>query len=129
MKNISSMQVNSLESRWKVNVAQKQNRAYEDSYQMKNIGHYEYLAVFDGHGRPNKLDETHMGSFCRDELHNFLAKCLSKIDTNHSDQTCQAIQDACLECDQQGYNLGKKHGTTCTAILIDPIKELIYQFN
>ena len=48
--------------------------------------------------------------FCRDELHNFLATHLSKIDTSNSDEVCQAIEQACLECDHQGYDLDKDHG-------------------
>ena len=54
-------------------VAQKQQRAHEDRYQVKAIGPFRYFAIFDGHAGSHLMNSEHVADVCVNQLHNMLA--------------------------------------------------------
>jgi len=109
-------------------VGQKQQRASEDRYQVKNIGKFHYFAIFDGHSGPNKMGPDHVADFCVQYLHEKLSEAFTQINLNDDNIICETIKRVFLEFDSI-LKKDKLYGTTCTMILIDEKKEKIYQIN
>ena len=107
-------------------LAQKQQRAHEDRYQIKTIGNYRYFAVFDGHSGAFKMNSYHVADVCTNLLHIQLAMKLYNADKNN---IINIIKESFVEFDRLMYNEGKLWGCTCTMILIDDYNKLIYQIN
>ena len=107
-------------------LAQKQQRAHEDRYQIKTIGNYRYFAVFDGHGGAFRMNTNHVADVCSNVLHVQLAMKLFNSENNNIKNI---IKDSFLEFDRFMYDEGKLYGCTCTMILIDDYNKLIYQIN
>lgn len=110
-------------------ISQKQKRSHEDCYQIMTIGPFRYYAVFDGHGGSFKLDSNHVAHCCANELHLLLAKNLYNKDYDDFELISDIIQDTFVEFDRLLYNDGKQYGSTCTMVLIDDLRQLIYQVN
>lgn len=110
-------------------VAQKQQRASEDVYQAKQIGRYQYYAVFDGHGGPRQMGSSHVANYARMYLHERLAKNLGYVDLSDREVVSRTIVETFVELDREMYDAKMEFGSTCTAILIDPLLDIIYQIN
>lgn len=130
---------------------QKQQRAFEDRYQAKQIGPFKYLAVFDGHGGTaqraffssnNVTTEkqrsdyfyqgqiaSHIADFATNSLHNVLAREFSTIDINDAQEVSSAISRSFITFDQNARLAGALYGCTCTMLLIDNTHHRIYQVN
>lgn len=113
---------------------QQQQRAFEDRYQVKQIGPFKYIAVFDGHGgseyryhRQNNLN--HIVDLAMNSLHNVISQQLSSIDINDTQDVTSAINNAFLTFDRDAKVNGALCGCTCTMLLIDTINRRIYQVN
>jgi serine/threonine protein phosphatase PrpC len=97
---------------------------------MDNIS-FRYFAVFDGHGGPGK--SHHITEYCTNHLHKRIGSKLSKIDLDNPELAVKAIRAAFISFDREMFVLYKQgklnYGTTCTIILIDDIRNKIYQIN
>src|SRR3972149_149767 len=110
-------------------VAQKQQRASEDRYQVKQIGPFRYFVVFDGHGGPHRMDSRHVGDYCVEHLHEDLFRALENVDLACEMVVISSLVQTFVQFDIKLEALGLKFGSTCTMILIDDIREKIYQVN
>jgi len=110
-------------------VFQKQQRASEDRYQVKQIGQYRYYAIFDGHGGSQKMGYNHVGDYSVNNLHIRIAEKLINVDLTNTMEVSEALKRVFIEFDNEMYNMEMKYGTTCTIILIDDINGYIYQIN
>lgn len=106
-------------------VAQIQQRALEDRYQILEFGPFRYFAIFDGHG--GSLKSNHVVNHCVQFLHVAIIKELNKINIDNPNQVKSAISKAFINFDTEMFIDNKKYGTTCTMILID--NNYIYQIN
>jgi serine/threonine protein phosphatase PrpC len=110
-------------------VAQKQQRAHEDRYQVKQIGPYRYFAVFDGHGGSNKMDYNHVGDYTVNNLHLLIADRLQTTNLDDINEVSSALTQLFVDFDNEMHYRRKLFGTTCTILLIDDIRGYIYQIN
>ena len=116
-------------------IAQQQQRAWEDRYQVKKIGPFRYYAVFDGHGGANKMAPDHVGDYAVNNLHVRIAdKLINRgkaplVNLADVNTVSSLIWQVFVDFDREMYNKGLKYGTTCTAILIDDVRNVIYQIN
>ena len=110
-------------------VAQKQQRSHEDRYQAKQFGPFKFFAVFDGHGGTYKMDKDHIGDHCVEHLHEKLASALEGIDLNDEVDVAYNISKTFVDFDILLKATGKLYGSTCTAVLVDTVRKLIYQVN
>lgn len=110
-------------------MGQKQQRASEDRYQAKQIGPFRYFAIFDGHGGSHEMGPQHVGQYCVEHLHEFLADKLGQIDLNNETEVMFTISQTFVDFDAEMYSKGLKFGTTCIVILIDDVRNKIYQVN
>jgi len=114
-------------SNW--SVCQKQKRGFEDCYQAKQIGPFQYYAVFDGHAGSMQLSEGHVAKYAAKYLHERLAEKMGEIDINDENKVITTIVDVFIEFDRE---LNTNHiwfGSTCTAVLIHLDRNIIYQAN
>jgi serine/threonine protein phosphatase PrpC len=118
-------------------VAQKQQRAHEDRYQAVRINifnndslisTFRYFAVFDGHGGSGKMDLSHVGDYCSKYLHMEIAKELSSIDPDDNQLVAHTIRQTFVDFDMK-LRINNEYGTTCTAVIIDDTRSIIYQIN
>ena len=84
-------------------VAQRQRRAHEDRYQIKEIGPFRYFAVFDGHGM-SRPTEPHVVNYLRDELHNRITEALNNIDYSQEELVKNALIKVFTDFDQELYS-------------------------
>lgn len=119
------------------NVSQKQQRAHEDRYQAKRINilynnnittTLRYFAVFDGHGGSGKMGPTHVADHCVNYLHIELAQGLVNLDFNDHQLVAHSVRQIFVDFDIK-LKINKEYGTTCTAIIIDENRRMIYQIN
>lgn len=110
-------------------VFQQQRRSHEDIWQVKKFGPFRYYAVFDGHQGNHKLGLHHVAYHAAENLHYRFADGLTKVDLTNRDKVCRAIQDIFIRFDAEMKHMGLLYGSTCTAILIDDIRGIIYQIN
>jgi serine/threonine protein phosphatase PrpC len=108
---------------------QQQQRSDEDRYQAKRIGPYRYFAVFDGHAGTKKMDHNHTADYCVEHLHKRLASSLGRIDLNNTARVSETIIQVFIAFDREMYDGKKLYGCTCSAVLIDDERGLIYHIN
>lgn len=109
-------------------VYQIQQRAFEDRYTMTSWGPFRYCAIFDGHGGPHNSN-NHVVDYCATHLHNALFRTLQYVDLNNEIEMKNVITSTFIRFDTEMFLADKKYGTTCTIILIDDIRNKIYQIN
>lgn len=110
-------------------IAQQQQRAGEDRYQVKRIGSFRYFAVFDGHGGANQMGPNHVSDYAVNNLHLRIGEGFATIDLDNSNEVSSMISQVFINFDNEMYNKGKQFGSTCTVILIDDVRDRIYQIN
>ena len=133
MKNLINTEVDN--KTW--GVAQQQQRAWEDRYQVKKIGPFRYYAVFDGHGGANKMGPNHVGDYAVNHLHVRIADKLINTENggghivNLADvnTVSSLLSQVFVDFDIEMHSKGLKYGTTCTAVMIDDVRGVIYQIN
>ncbi len=108
-------------------LSQRQRRAGEDLCAMAIGARFSYFSVFDGHGGPYLINENHVVDFCAKSLHQKLHNALKDVDDEKS--AVSSIKYAFLELDAQMHGRRLSFGTTCTTVIIDRKKGLIYQVN
>lgn len=108
-------------------VYQIQQRAHEDRYTITTWNGFRYYAIFDGHGGSQGIN--HVVDYCAQNLHHALFFKLQHIDMNIENDVRNAIVTTFIEFDTDMYLAGKRYGTTCTILLIDDIRDKIYQIN
>ena len=121
------LNINEVNGVW--GVAQRQQRAGEDRYQAKQIGPYRYFAVFDGHGGTRKMGRYHVADYAVEHLHEKIAEYLGNIDLNNQREVISEISRAIVDLDDEMYNNNLLYGSTCTLVLIDDERNIIYQVN
>lgn len=110
-------------------IAQKQKRAHEDRYQVAQIGPLLYFAVFDGHGGAHQMSYKHVGDVCVRELHELLSQNLEGVDYNNINTVQTIIINTFIELDTCMHKDRFLYGSTCTMILVDIERNLLYQVN
>lgn len=110
-------------------VAQQQQRSHEDRYQVKTIGPFQYLAIFDGHGGSHDMGPNHVADYAVNHLHERLAYKLSLIDINNENVVMTMIQQTFIDFDRELYRQELEYGSTCTMVLIHKEQNRIYQVN
>lgn len=108
-------------------VAQKQQRAYEDRFQVRQLGPFRYFAVFDGHGAAKYIGGDHVVDYAMDVLHERLAFKLNQIDYNSTFEVINVIERVFIDFDKELLFNELQFGCTCTMILIHD--KMIYQVN
>lgn len=111
------------------NVFQHQQRGFEDCWQAKKFGPFRYFAVFDGHQGSHQMGSRHVAEYAASHLHRRLSHGLSRIDLSQSNIVSKTIQQIFTQFDTEMKEKDLLYGTTCTAILIDDSRKLIYQIN
>lgn len=110
-------------------VCQKQQRGHEDRYQIKQIGPFRYYAIFDGHGGTKQMGPNHVGDYAVNHLHERLEENFQNINLNNVLDVINAIDNTFIKLDIEMYDNNLSHGSTCTIILIDDYRNIIYQIN
>lgn len=136
INNIRSYNISKLDPEsW--DVAQKQQRAHEDKYQAVCINifnnnslitTFRYFAVFDGHGGSGMMGSIHVADYCSKFLHMEIAKALACIDLDDNQLVAHTIRQTFVDFDIK-LRINKEYGTTCTAVIIDDTRSIIYQIN
>ncbi len=122
-----SLPITNMDGLW--GVSQQQKRSFEDRYQAMKIGPLRYYAIFDGHAGSYKMGPDHVADYAVENLHKRLASNLAGINLNDEALVKEIITNTFINFDREMYNLGKLYGTTCTVILIDELRNKIYQIN
>jgi len=110
-------------------IYQKQQRSGEDRYQVATLGEFEYYAVFDGHGGTWRMGIDHVADYCVNHLHERLAMNISKTDRYNNTDMINMIKRTFIEFDNEMYQKDKLYGSTCTIILADYNRNIVYQIN
>jgi len=110
-------------------VSQEQQRASEDRYQIKQVGPFRYFAVFDGHGGTKRMGPDHVADYAANHLHERLAEALTPVNLNIYDDVIEAIKQTFVRFDTEMHDSGKLYGSTCTIIMIDDDRQVVYQIN
>lgn len=110
-------------------VAQRQQRASEDEYQAKRIGPYRYFGVFDGHGGSREMGPQHVGDYLKNHLHEKLAEYLGNVNLNNQQAVSNQITQVFIDIDREMFDMGCRFGSTCSLVLIDDTRNIIYQVN
>ncbi len=117
------------DGKWGVN--QFQQRAQEDRYQVRYMPviNFRYFAVFDGHGGAFDMNNEHVGDYCCNNLHEFIYERLQAVDRSDSDKVIDAIKTAFVTMDTKMESMHLKFGSTCSMVLLDDQRHIIYQIN
>jgi serine/threonine protein phosphatase PrpC len=126
-KKQTSLLIGNVSGLW--GASQKQQRASEDRFQAVQIGQFRYFAIFDGHGGSKRMGRNHVADYCVNHLHENLANALDHIDLCNQNDVSEIIKQVFIDFDREMYTLNKSFGSTCTMILIDDQRNIIYQVN
>lgn len=110
-------------------------RANEDRYCITQNHRFRWFAVFDGHGGPHRMSPTHCADYATCNLANLIFDRVGKLDlttisaVEAHDAVINEIQKIFVELDTAMYERKLEYGTTCTALLVDDLRNVIYQIN
>lgn len=113
----------------KWSVSQIQQRSCEDRYQAKLIGPFRYFAVFDGHAGTNNMSPIHVADHCVNYLHKRIAMGLVDINLDNEEEVKISLTKTFVDFDTEMHDLNMNFGSTCTMVLIDDVRNKIYQVN
>lgn len=110
-------------------VSQKQQRGHEDRYKISTFENFRYYAVFDGHGGSKMMGPNHVADYAVNHLDDIIYDKLQNIDLNNVNAVAQVLSQSFIDLDIEMYNKRLEYGCTCTSVLIDDKRNLIYQVN
>lgn len=110
-------------------VGQIQQRSSEDRYVCCQIGPFSMYAVFDGHGKSHGMSPEHVGDYLVKMLPQRLAENLGQINYEIPIYVVNCIRKTFINIDTEMYLNQLKHGSTCSGVLLDRQRKMLYVFN
>jgi len=75
------------------------------------------------------MGPDHIADYCVNNLHNRIAEKLEDIELENINEVSIVLSKVLIDFDIEMYENKKQYGATCTIILIDDIRNCIYQIN